>query len=52
LFDRNWPYKEITTIATTPNISDEVKLIEDSMGTHQLEDQPESMDYEDSGPKI
>jgi hypothetical protein len=50
--DMNRPDLEITTVATTPDRSNEVQLIEASMGTHQLEDQPKSMDYEDSGPTI
>jgi hypothetical protein len=32
--------------------SNEPQLIEASMGTHQLENQVESMDYEDLGPTI
>jgi hypothetical protein len=48
--ERNRPELEITTTAVIPDRSNEAQLIEASMGAHQLENQPESMDYEESGP--
>jgi hypothetical protein len=42
----------ITTVVATPERSNELQLREASMSAHQLEDQPETMDYEDSGPTL
>jgi hypothetical protein len=48
----NRPEMEITTVAVTPDRRSDAQLIEARMNSYQLEDQPESMDYEDSGPMI
>jgi hypothetical protein len=51
-FDMNWPDLEIIAAAEIPDRSNELYLIEASMGTDQLEYQPISMDYENSRPTI
>lgn len=42
----------ITVVAATPDRRSDAQLIEARMNSYQPEDQPESMDYEESGPMI
>jgi hypothetical protein len=50
--EMNRPELEITTAAMTPERSSDVELIEARLNAYQPEDEPESMDYEESGPMI
>jgi hypothetical protein len=51
-YEINQPNLAITIVAMIPDRSNEAQLIESSMGSHQLENQSESMDYEGVGPMI
>jgi hypothetical protein len=50
--EMNRPDLEITTTAVTLDRSSDVDFIEARLNAYQLKDEPESMDYEETGPMI